>query len=478
MENPQTALKKSVAFILDNPLRDLPGIAIVALRLAQLGTRVHIIPMYDQVQHIADLKPDLVVLNFIRQENSHLIHAYYEMGASVAAIETEGGVFINPEEIVAGKSELLKEFNRISLYMVWGRRLFDEFKMTIAKKTPVKIKLTGTPRTDFIGKPPNIDTDFDFDSPYLLITTNNQLVNSRFNSFEQELSNARRVLIAKDDLWEQRHDAYMKTFKDVLAMLKNTFDRNKSLKFVLRPHPYEDIITYEKAFKAYPNVEIRLEGTIYDWINNAKGVLQLNSSTGIEASMAGVPSILPNWLLQDATVVNSVTEVSYLAQDQDHLDALLQHCWRNDPSLDGFKSRRDEIQLRTETLIKEWFHRIDGKSHERVAEAIYEMLAYNRTKRWKPAFRLTILNCYEFLRRSVGTIYFLPEVRRSDKLSRRSRKSFNAKQTEKILNNFFGTTENVSIQDKTLFPKNVIYSSNRVTLSSTSISSTELHQQP
>ena len=58
---------KKVAIIIDNPLRDLEGLVLLAASLATKHIEVYLIGMYDQDFDVIANNIDLVVFNYLRK---------------------------------------------------------------------------------------------------------------------------------------------------------------------------------------------------------------------------------------------------------------------------------------------------------------------------------------------------------------------------------------------------------------------------
>lgn len=92
-------MSNRVALIVDNPLRDLPGMVLVALWLCQRGITCYLVPSNLQ-NEIWSLVPDFVLLNYLRTVNEDFAHQLAEAGIHFGVLDTEGGVFTNLDYIV------------------------------------------------------------------------------------------------------------------------------------------------------------------------------------------------------------------------------------------------------------------------------------------------------------------------------------------------------------------------------------------
>jgi hypothetical protein len=137
--------------------------------------------------------------------------------------------------------------------------------------------------------------------------------------------------------------------------------------FVYRPHPFESPDYYRDLIDRRPNLRVVKRGGVEGWILRSSAVVQRGCSTAIEAVCAGVPALSPEWIpVHDA--IESVQSVSIrCASEEDLLD-----CVR--AAVSGALPLPHPVKSACEAVIHEWFFRIDGCAHERVASAILRAL--------------------------------------------------------------------------------------------------------
>ena len=169
--------------------------------------------------------------------------------------------------------------------------------------------------------------------PFILIATNfssgnisrsygmsalkqRQLLNSVFG---EDKSAADRASLQIEAL-VSRDRMLMHSYSLAVRQLAN---RNRAMKFVVRPHPTEDLISWRKLFRGLGNVRVVREGTALAFIEKAICLIHPDSTTSYEASLVGVPSIrfLPD--IRDQVLAKKVGNNSEQAQDTvtsvDHL---------------------------------------------------------------------------------------------------------------------------------------------------------------
>ena len=158
---------KRICLVLDNPLRDLDGILLIASFLLEQNCEVFIVPMDVQNFDALALKPDVVLVNYVRKNNLKLLNLYKIYGIKVAVLDTEGVGRWWPKH-----SHLLKSQNANELvdhYYCWGKEQLQQLIASEAIQSE-KIKLTGCPRYDFSKYPyRNVLPSNSFDTKFVLI---------------------------------------------------------------------------------------------------------------------------------------------------------------------------------------------------------------------------------------------------------------------------------------------------------------------
>ena len=69
-----------LVLLVDNPTRDLEGMVLTALEAAYSGARSFLVPMYKQKEAIRRIKPDCVLLNYLRTNNARTVEKYKQKG--------------------------------------------------------------------------------------------------------------------------------------------------------------------------------------------------------------------------------------------------------------------------------------------------------------------------------------------------------------------------------------------------------------
>lgn len=352
---------RKICLVVDNPLRDLDGLVLLARQLALLDCEVWLVPMYDQAFDVYAIDADFVLLNYVRSNNKQHLMNYLMDGRGVGVLDTEGAGGKNADEFAqlvnqAGAAHL------VDLYFTWGpsqKQALVNQKVVAAEK----VHVSGCPRYDFCALPWRHSLEKPaIEGSYVLVNTNFPIVNPRFS--EGSGAELKAMLAAGFD--EVFANQYIKDAKQahagIIDMLNQLLPALPDTQFVLRPHPFEASDSYASLNK-FGNFQIRQEGTSVQWLNSATALVHLNCSTAVEAVMLGKPAISPAWLNTTALEVPGPHSVSAHCRNIVDLIGTLQDAVAHP---EGYGA----------TAVSEsWplygiYYKIDGKACERIASQI------------------------------------------------------------------------------------------------------------
>lgn len=355
--------------IIDHPLRDLDGLALLGWQLANKDVEVYLVSMSNKYE-VFFLKPDLVLLNYIRKGNKKFVSTCQEIGIMIGVLDTEGGVLKDADFVFRS---VFKYVDKIDLYCLWGVKQYEALsKLNILSDDAIKV--TGCPRYDFCVSPwSNALLDMPpalANSKMVLVNTNFPIIQPRFQSAEKEasqlVSDAGFEAEYVDNLLLQTKTARAEVVKTV----KQLAPRFPQVMFIIRPHPFEDKNFYKDEFKGFSNVEVRQKGPVFPWIKSAIVVLHHNCATAIETMLMGKEPVHLKWI--DTPLLNqpSSTQVSLHANSIAELEDMLKRL------LEGKQLEiSDETKSARNKVIQDWFFSNDGKNAERAANAILETIS-------------------------------------------------------------------------------------------------------
>lgn len=364
--------KLRIALIVDHPLRDLPGLSLIAYSLAQQNFDVFLVPMYAQERECLSLAPDFVLLNYLRKNNEVFAARLMDSNIQFGINDTEGGFYgdLSFYGNVLSRDQNLYDF--LNCNLVWGKKVYSYLQKDFGIKQHCII--TGLPRFDYYSeKYRNIDLNL---LPQNLKTKNITLINTKvavanplFVTKEKEIDTYRNKLGISDEMIQHFLEYGAFSIQDNVALAKAIAKDFSSSQVVVRPHPHENAVTYSEQIDKmlYPNVGVYREGPIIPWILGSKCIIHRHCTTAIEAALAEIPALVPAWVRYSANAPDT-EKVSHIAANKEELDELIRQS--NNNKLKPSPAIKNEL----DRIIDEWLYQVDGASHLRVANAIAETL--------------------------------------------------------------------------------------------------------
>ena len=420
--------QRKICLVVDNPLRDLDGLVLLAWHFVQQGCQVWLVPMYQQVYDIHAVDPDFVLLNYVRNNNLQHVYTYLGSGIKTGVLDTEGTGGKTPEEFakLVGSSGGAKHLH---LYCTWGssQALALEAAGVVDAQ---RIAVTGCPRYDFCAEPwrhalhkPEIPPG------YVLINTNFPIVNPRYSSGSQD--ELKTMLSAGfDEPFAKQYISDAKAANQGIVSLIDTIcEAFPEQQFVLRPHPFESRQPYEHLTK-HRNFQIRQEGTSLEWLNQCKFLLHLNCSTAVEANMLGKPALSPAWLDTPALRVPGPHQVSQHAS-----------------TLESLKTLFSEQSPVKSQQIESVYHSIDGLASARTVSAVMKTINEPSDRDFVPALALKS-RLIGTVRRVLGAkpSMYLEDLFSNSKLAqKKTTKLFTVSQVQELLDRIEAAATNQSV---------------------------------
>ena len=388
---------RKLCLVLDNPGRDLLGMGLLSYQLARHGVQVTVVPMYDQLIHVAREQPDLIVVNYARKANRMLLDRYKKWGIRVVVLDTEGGILRSEHRELLNIVLESGALPAIDDYFLWGRRQYSAFRQQFGEARP-HLHLTGCPRFDLysaewsnlIPDPPSGDCD------YVLFATSFPLNNPRFATPEQEIRNVQETMGLDEKTMRRTMKAADRALEGFLSLVRTSCTRFSDVRFVLRPHPFEAETVYTSQLSDLSNLRITREGNLNTWLKQAKCVVQLNSSVAFEAGLFG-KAVVSLEMFQDANLeVQVASACSLKATTEDeyyellmHLLGRARHTW--------IEAEIHAVHVALEQAVSDWIYAHDGKSAERTAEQLAVLLA-DRQQAARSTIIWWLTQCYEYAR--------------------------------------------------------------------------------
>lgn len=390
-----------IALIVDNPYRDLPGLVLLARGLAARGATCFLIPYNLREQELWSLAPDFALLNFVRAVNESWIDRLANSGITVGILDTEGSIFspipsdaledIESAEHIRDKASNTiidylitiarnpKVRRKIACYLAWSKDVAD-FLIHNDLFTPEQIKVTGAPRTDLLTpqyRPASKSMSeyaSGYKSPVVMINASFPMANPAFLTLDQEIELMVKTFHYRREYVEGFAKAQTRGLRGITRLANDLARTFPEATFIVRPHPFEGMAAYRFTLDELPNLILRKQGTVEGWLLRASCLIQLGSSTAVESAVLGVPSFTPTWLPLHAPVPVSTLaseEVGSIDELKDKLRQIFASGYHPSPAK----------QADITKAIRMAYGEIDGRAHERAADAIMQTIAEHPVNR-------------------------------------------------------------------------------------------------
>ena len=364
----------TVAFILDNPQRDLGGLVLTAMQLCEQGVTCHLVPATLRAREIFALAPDLVVMFHFRRGFEALVTRLMEARIRVGVLDTEGGVW--PDLQIYTELQIAERPLRdaVRFFCSWGPRLGDHLVSSGLFQAD-QVVVTGCPRFDFYHErwrasvpTPGVAAD---GRPRILVNANYSEANPRFWPVEVVARQLRESWGWTEERVSLVLDRQRAMLQETLTLVRRLADDVPDATIVLRPHPFESVDVYRRELGALPGVSVEDAGTAQQQIVRAHATIQRTSTTAMESVLAGVPALMPAWFPVAAPMpmVDAVSEpCEQYPVLLDRVREVLAGSYTPDAALTG----------RIHSVVGDWFSTIDGAAHSRVADTVLAHLPAHR----------------------------------------------------------------------------------------------------
>jgi surface carbohydrate biosynthesis protein len=365
--------KLKICLVVDNPLRDLDSMILLASHLVSSQIDVYLTTMYDQENQIVEIRPDYILVNYVRPNNKSLLEKIHKAGIRIGVLDTEGGaVIMDLEETLI---YMLRNggHSSVSDFFIWGKKQYEAI-LKSGLVLPENLYITGTPRYDFCTEPCINIYDHPFQHKnYILVNTNFPFIFPKYQTFAQEIDTFNTLSnFSISDIIKISNE-YFSNWSSIIEsiiFLANKLD--DSIQIVIRPHPFEDEQVYIKVFKNFKNVFIIKEGSVIPWIYHSMLLIHRDCSTAIEASFMNIYAISIEYPQTSSKFRQEVPrEVSLKANNLNELFDLVEYSINE-------KNKKKNFDV-NQWVISNWYRAIDGSSSKIISEIILEKIVQNRT---------------------------------------------------------------------------------------------------
>jgi surface carbohydrate biosynthesis protein len=285
----------TVLLPIETATRELDSKLMLASVLAGQGCRA-IIGHKEIINSIGRTSKGVVWLGkslFIGPSGDYVADRLLENGSAIMHLHEEGAVY--PLRAWTDHFLYKLEFEKLAQRDVgraclWGKKQKAVLETRSAELANVAV-VTGSPRFDLCAPSFAWLTDVESEKisaafrPYILACSRFAL-SSHAEGPGRPFEGQYDTLDIFEEWREDMHD-----FAEFVVLVKELALSFPQYTVVVRPHPSENMIFFKQAFATLRNVIVRRDGSVLSWVRPAELVIHSNCTTGIEAMLAGVPTV-------------------------------------------------------------------------------------------------------------------------------------------------------------------------------------------
>ena len=409
-------------------LRELDAKILLALEAANKGYNV-LLGSSRNIDKIYNTLPKGVL--FFKDcavYNKNKFKKMKKYGHYIAVLDEEAFIPLDLESFISHrvKGEVLKE---IELYFCWGKNHKKIVKPIIDEINPtLKISITGHPRMDLLKK----------DFRKVQKNSNLILINTMFGSYNYKfgknkyIENLKRLGVITNKEKEKYFLNLMSyeenLFNEYINLLKKLSKTFKNYHFIIRPHPTENIQTWEKIFYNYENIEVKQENTVNYWIEKSLFVIHTNCTTGIETFLMDKIPIAFVPIENKNYEIKLPNQLSLTAKNFDDIANYISLFEKN--KLEEIFNRNEKKEI-----LRDYLANIDFFAYEKIIDEIEKISISNQKYNLKHKLKLKLLNLtILFKKKYINTKFNVDKNQLLQRLQRFN-KQFDLKQFE--ISNFY-----------------------------------------
>ena len=279
--------KKWIYLPVETKVRELDAKVLVACCAAEQGFAAFLGPNGFNLS--GAYPPGVYVDKSISPNKSHkILNQVTSLGNVHVCLDEEGLVFIGNEYVDERLST--ENLKQTKMFFCWGHNQYSHVLNAYPSFTS-KIKITGSPRVD-LWRPPLIGVSLqkakqitDKQEKFILIVSNfsasNHAMGERF--VEDQYSAFMGENKEKEEEFALRLRYHRSIFKKFCADIQQVFKDNPEKKFILRPHPGDDMGFWKNLESKVPNLKCIYDGNLGEWIASSEFIIHNNCTSAVEA---------------------------------------------------------------------------------------------------------------------------------------------------------------------------------------------------
>ena len=281
----------------ESQVRELDGKLLLACIAAEkgynvvFGSRAHIHFYASRVNNA------IYVAKSMRRFSNRMFKILHGLGHRIVAWDEEALVRLPDPEYHRHRLSPIT-FKYIDHLFAWGdsnARAFEKYSGYLDQP----IHIFGNPRIDVLRPQlldyfkPEVDKIIEKYGNTILINTNFGQVNHFIQTQGKKEANRDKNYDAglNKNYMSNRFSHKQKLFSHFKALTNSLSKTFPNVNFILRPHPSENIESWEKHLNKYDNAHVTNKGNVIPWILASKAIIINGCTTAIEASILGKPTL-------------------------------------------------------------------------------------------------------------------------------------------------------------------------------------------
>jgi surface carbohydrate biosynthesis protein len=351
----------------EHVVRELDACMLLRYRLEELGLTVAIASVHrNRYFSFLKYKPKIVVVPFLFSDRNDIVYQEFrECYGNVLCLNLHHEQFYNEMTKVLFMPK--NDDSRNAYHLAWNERFAEDLFCNRVDKN--KILIAGNPRTDnyYYSNSGWIRTKKRGYKEIIFIPTSFSWAFVDENYF---IKNAKIDPVE----FRRKKKITMDTVEAFLMSIRKLAYKYPDKLFIVRPHPFEQISTYEQYLKNFierpveNNIKVVREGNVYEWIKECDLTIGWLTTVSMEASMFGKKNLIYTPIeLDDSMQLDFMKLYDHIITQYDELEYIV----RNIKSYNPNNSKLQEY-------IKNSFGNIDGFVNIRIATYISGILNKNQ----------------------------------------------------------------------------------------------------
>jgi len=287
--------KRRIYSVIESKKRELDSRILFALSMSEQGFSVGFGKKQNLYQYSKYIKKGLFLLKSIGPRNLNAIVNLKKHGHQVSSWDEEGFVQFGEQFTkLRNDNSCLRE---IDYLYAWGE---DQKKnlLNFFPECREKIVPTGHPRFDSLKKENNFIFENDAKKirdrygKFVLVATKFPIGNSVIENLRSKHQEAQLKSGIKNDFDRLDKKFQKRTMEILIETLNSLTEKCPDINIILRPHPGENILVWNKIFDKHKNIRvIQDQENTCCWIMASQFLISTNCHTSIESFLLGKQSI-------------------------------------------------------------------------------------------------------------------------------------------------------------------------------------------